>query len=291
MYFLFSVVSSRKKCPHVQQTMPTSQYARHALHCALGSTSSSSHSSVFPAVLITSCDSLLKGLNCRCCWRSLWSAFSLRMVLDLLNQILNIDAMWSFHCWIWHSWNVEVNVLLVDCTVQLVVRVKWCNVTIFFRNKLFFHYVCAWAAWLHRLPCSIVSTLNTNVFRQFLRFPRSIWRTKYFVQALFIDLVGTGRFSFIHKNTFLCLQVSDRSQSGLGLDWVGLESWTRWTSPQDCWTSLPTGCCSIVEPNWSFPLVQLWSCLNEIFGGGRGDKCDFSYKTSPVFNLSTFGMQ
>ena len=29
--------------------MPTSQYDRHTLHCALGCTSSSSHSSVFPA--------------------------------------------------------------------------------------------------------------------------------------------------------------------------------------------------------------------------------------------------
>ena len=73
MYFLFSVVPSRKKWPHVQQTMPTSQYAKHALHCALGSTSSSSYSSVFPAALITSRDSLLKGLNGRCCWRSFWS--------------------------------------------------------------------------------------------------------------------------------------------------------------------------------------------------------------------------
>ena len=67
MYFLFSVVSSRKKCPHVQQTMPASQYARHALHCAFGSTSSISHNSVFPAALITFCDSSLKGLNGRCC--------------------------------------------------------------------------------------------------------------------------------------------------------------------------------------------------------------------------------
>ena len=46
--------------------MPTSQYDRHALHCALGSTSSISHSSVFPAALITSCESLLKGLNGQC---------------------------------------------------------------------------------------------------------------------------------------------------------------------------------------------------------------------------------
>ena len=44
------------------------------LHCPSGSTSSSSHSSMFPAALITSCDSLLKGLNARCRWRSLWSA-------------------------------------------------------------------------------------------------------------------------------------------------------------------------------------------------------------------------
>ena len=36
-------------------------------HCALGSTSSSSHNSMFPAALIASCDSLLKGLNGRCC--------------------------------------------------------------------------------------------------------------------------------------------------------------------------------------------------------------------------------
>ena len=74
MYFLFSVVSSRKKCPHVRQTMSACQYVRHALHCPFGSTSSISHNSVFPAALITSCDSLLKGLNARCCWRSLWSA-------------------------------------------------------------------------------------------------------------------------------------------------------------------------------------------------------------------------
>ena len=50
-----------------------SQYVRHALHCAFGSTSTISHSSVFQAALIASCDSLLKRLNGRCCWRSLWS--------------------------------------------------------------------------------------------------------------------------------------------------------------------------------------------------------------------------
>ena len=43
------------------------QYVKHALHCDFGSTSTISHSSVFPAAVIASFDSLLKGLNARCC--------------------------------------------------------------------------------------------------------------------------------------------------------------------------------------------------------------------------------
>ena len=57
------------------------------------------------------------------------------------------------------------------------------------------------------------------------------------------------------------------------------------------WVYRLTGCCSTAEPNSSFPLVQSWSCRNEIFGGGRGDMYDFSYKTSPVFNLAIFGIK
>ena len=72
--YLFSVVSSFIRCPHEQYTMPALQYVRHALHCDFGSTSTISHSSVFPAAIIESFDSSLKGLNAWCCWRSLWSA-------------------------------------------------------------------------------------------------------------------------------------------------------------------------------------------------------------------------
>ena len=96
-----------------------------------------------------------------------------------------------------------------------------------------------------------------------------------------------------------CLSSScpDRSQIGFGIGWVSWENVASWTSPRDCrttlpcWTSFPTGCCSTVEHNGTFPLVQSWSCRNEIFGGGRGDMYDFSYKTSPDFNLTTFGIQ
>ena len=59
------------RCPHVQYTMPALQCVRHVLHCDFGSTSTISHSSVFPAAIIASFDSLLKGLNAQCCWRSL----------------------------------------------------------------------------------------------------------------------------------------------------------------------------------------------------------------------------
>ena len=83
----------------------------------------------------------------------------------------------------------------------------------------------------------------------------------------------------------------DRSQIGFGIGWVSWENVACWTSPRDCQTTLPSACWSTVEPNCTFPLVQSWSCRNEIFGGGRRDMYDFSYKTSPVFNLTTFGIQ
>ena len=42
---LFRCARSARTC---NRTMPTSQYDRHTLHCALGSISSSSHNSTFP---------------------------------------------------------------------------------------------------------------------------------------------------------------------------------------------------------------------------------------------------
>ena len=46
------------------------------------------------------------------------------MVLDFLNQVSNAGAMQLFHCRMRYAWNVEVDVLLVDCTIELVVRVE-----------------------------------------------------------------------------------------------------------------------------------------------------------------------
>ena len=146
-------------------------------------------------------------------------------------------------------------------------------------------------AWFHGFPRSIVNIHDAIVFTLH-RFPRSIWRTKFFLQTFTNNLLWMGRFSFLHKNTFRLRGFPRAITDWIGFgDWVGLEDSARGASPKDCWTSFPTGCCSTVEPDWSFPLVHLWSCFNEIFGGGRGDKYRPSYNISPVFNLSTFEIQ
>ena len=45
-------------------------------------------------------------------------SMSVRVVLDFLNQFSNAGAMQLFHGRMWYAWNVEVNVLLVDCTIE-----------------------------------------------------------------------------------------------------------------------------------------------------------------------------
>ena len=57
------------------------------------------------------------------------------------------------------------------------------------------------------LLCSIASMLNTVVFRQSLEFPRSIWRTSFFVRTFFFDN-GNGTFRFQQKTLVLRLQVA-----------------------------------------------------------------------------------
>ena len=64
---VFCCIISQEVPARAVDDMPASQYVRHALHCDFGSTLTISHSSVFPAAIIASFDSLLKGLNARCC--------------------------------------------------------------------------------------------------------------------------------------------------------------------------------------------------------------------------------
>ena len=157
------------------------------------------------------------------------------------------------------------------------------------KNQILALCVCV-CAWFHGFPRSIVNMHDAIVFT-IHGFLRSTWRTKFFLQTFINNLLWTGRFSFLHKNTFGVLRFprSITDWIGFGLGWFGRFS-TRCFSKR-LLNELSNWLLLTVEPSWSFPLVQLWSCFNEIFGGGRGDKYRLSYKTSPVFNLSTFGMK
>ena len=138
---------------------------------------------------------------------------SLRVILDLLKLVVNVNAMWSFHHRVRHSWNVEVDVFLIDCKVELV-RVWRCSITMVGRTK-FSHCVCV-CAWFHGFPRSIVNMHDAIVFTLH-GFHRSIWRTKFFLQTFIIDLLWTGRFSFYPQNHVLSPGVSPFDHR---LDWV-----------------------------------------------------------------------
>ena len=92
MYFLFSVVSSFIRCPHVQYTIPALQCVRHALRCDFGSTLIISHSSVFPAAIIASFD-FAEGIERTMLLKITLKCFSLRVIFDLLNQVVNVITM------------------------------------------------------------------------------------------------------------------------------------------------------------------------------------------------------
>ena len=146
---------------------------------------------------------------------------SMRVALNFLNQVVNVDAMRSFHRWIRHSWDVEVDVLLVACTVELVVRVEWCNVTVFGRNK-FFHCVCACARF-HRFPCSIVNMHDAYVFRQFHSFPFFYLKNQVLRANVYHRSLVNGTFFLCHKTRFCVLRFpwSITDWIGFGLGWFG----------------------------------------------------------------------
>ena len=227
---------------------------------------------MFPAALITSRDSLLKGLNCRCCWRSRWSAFRWGWFSTFW---IKSRTLASCNCFTAECGN---HGMLKSMSSSLIARLNSLSVlnnamSRFSSGANCSFTVCTWAVALIKLSWSIVSLLNTGVFRHITSFnhAKRDFKLEFFVKTFFIDFMGTGRCTLNNKHIFRAVKFPDRSQICLGFGWVSWENVACWTSPQDCCTSLPTDCCSTVEPNSWFHLVQSWSCLNEIFGGCRGD--------------------
>ena len=88
---------------------------------------------------------------------------------------------------------------------------------------------------------------------------------------------------------------TDLSRIGFGIGWLGWKNFAcRATSPSGCRATSSSGCRATSPSSrqaTSEPNSLFHSCFNEIFGGGRDDMYTFSYKTSPVFSLTTFGIQ
>ena len=173
--------------------MPTFQYDKHAVHCALGSVSSNSNNSMLPTSWIIFFDSGLNGLYAWFCRRSCWRA---------------CRSGWFSIFWI----NFRTLVLCACFTTECG------NPRI--RKSMFtsFSIVCSWLklSWsttgLLVLSRSVLSpTLNVSLswqervwelsgtFSVFFNYGslHSLWRNSFFVKRINIDLLRTGRFSFI----------------------------------------------------------------------------------------------
>ena len=85
----------------------------------------------------------------------------LRVILDLLNQVVNVNAVRSFHHRIWHTGDVEIDLFVIHRKVELV------RVITMFERTNFLHFV---RASFHRFPRSIVIFHDAFVFI-FHRFP------------------------------------------------------------------------------------------------------------------------
>ena len=120
MYFLFSAESFVIRCPHVQYIIPVLQCLRHTLQCHFGSTLIISHSSVFPAAMSATFDSSLKGLNDWCCSRSFWIASFCGWLSILWIKSWMLMLWERFHRRIGNTRDVEINVLVVHCKVELI---------------------------------------------------------------------------------------------------------------------------------------------------------------------------
>ena len=192
--------------------------------------------------------------------------FSLRMIFDFLKLVMNVNALRSFHHRVWHTGDVEINVLVIHRKVELI------RVITIFEVTNFLHFV---RASFHRFPRSIV-TFQDAFFFIFHKFPRSIWRTKFSLR-LTNNLLGHR----IPRSIFHGFRE---------LGWLGrtrLKCFSKWLLNElsnwlmfNCRTRLIISFCPIEivfqRDLWCWTRRQILSFLQHF---------------SPIFNLSTFTIQ
>ena len=231
-------------------------------------------------------DSLLKGLNARCCWRSLWSAcrWGWFSILWIKSRTLA-----PCDCFIAECGTLG---MLKSMSSSLIARLNSLLVLNNAMSRLSSGANCSFTVCalelLRSSGCPDPSWVcSTRVFsNRSSGFPDLSEAQSYPWKPL-SSISWERDVSPLPTNTSLVLSgFPDRSQIGLGIGWVSwVLNFSRLSNNFTNW--LLFNC----RTQLNFPLVQSWSCRNEILGGGRGDMYDFSHKTSPVFNLTTFGIQ
>ena len=104
------------------------------------------------------------------------------MIFDLLNQVMNANALRAFHRRIGNTGDVEINVLVIHRKVELI------RIITIFEMTILLHFVQSFLSV--GLPRFIVILQDVFVFLS-IGLPRSIGRTKFFLQ-LTNNLLGNG---------------------------------------------------------------------------------------------------
>ena len=270
--------------------MPTSQYDKHTLHCVLGSVSSNSHSSMFPTSWIICFDSWL-GLNVWLCCRSRWRAcrFGWFSIFWINSRTLALCNCFTIECGspgILKSMSSSI-LSRINSLLMLSILISWCSASLRLSSCPDLSWVCSTPTFLFSSDGHVWTPITSCVISScpdLSEEQSSSWKDS-------TSISWERDVSPLTTNTPCVLSGCPYlSQIGFGIRWVGWKNFARLaTSSCDCRTTSPSGCWSTVEPNGTSPLAH--SCFSEIFGGGRGDMYAFSYKTSPVFNLTTFGIQ
>ena len=136
--------------------MPMSQCDKHTLHCALGSVSNNSHSSMFPTSWIICLDSGLKGLNDRfrrsSCWKACW--FGWFSIFWINSRTLTLCNCFTKECG--GPGIVEIHVFLNCFTKCFIVNVSRIA-------SLTFRVVLCCNVVFIKLSWSTMSLLNSDI--------------------------------------------------------------------------------------------------------------------------------
>ena len=139
---------------------------------------------------------------------------SVRVVLDLLDQLTNTRVLSLFHNRMWQSRYSEVNVHLV----QHWLLVTWLVTCVTANNGFPRSIMCCFIFNVETLAVIRWTCLGSSCFNNGL--PRSIGFDSFFVKRTCIDLLGTGRFSSTLRGPWVAPD-NGLLRSIMGLDLVG----------------------------------------------------------------------